>query len=176
MMAEVLSVKDRIVTEFEKVKNQERMRAERVQEIVREAFSQAVFEVKEGSGEIRAIAQNAISVTVEELKEKGKDAKESFANPFDAGAEKEKLKEQFTWLGKKLAELDSKLTARFSERLATAKQRLTEKARGWYGSLSEEKQAELESKFVEIKQTLLGKQQQIRQRLREMLQSTASKL
>ncbi len=175
-MTEVISVKDRIVTEFEKLKNQERIRAERVQEIVRQAFSQAVSEVKEGSGEMRAIAQDAISVTVEELKEKGKDAKEGFANSFDAGAEEEKLKEQFTWLGKKLAELDNKLTARFSERLAKAKQQLAEKARGWYGSLSEEKKAELENKFVEIKQTLLQRQQQIRQQLREMLQSTASKL
>jgi hypothetical protein len=175
-MSETVSVKERIAAKFEKVKSEERMRADRVQAIVREAFSQAIAEVKEGSGEIQSIAQDTFSNTLEELKEKAKEVKEGFAQPFDAGAEEEKLKEQFTWLGRKLAELDNKVSGPFNDRLAKLRLRLTEMAKGWYGSLNEETQTELEGKYVEAKRNLTDRQQQFRQRLKDLLQSTASKL
>lgn len=176
-MTEVVSGKNRIGAEFEKVKSKERDRAERVQGIVKQAFSQAVAEVKEGTGEIRAIAQDAFTVTVDDLKQQGNNLKQNFTTPQDGGeADAEKLKGQLTWLGRRLAALDTWLSARFNERFSVLKQRTTEKAQAWYGSLSEEKQAELEGRFTGIKITLIEKQQQIRHQLRTVLQSTASKL
>jgi hypothetical protein len=176
IMTEVVSGKNRIGVGFEKVKSKERDRAERVQGIVKEAFSQAVVEVKEGTGEIRAIAQDALTVTVDDLKQKGNNLKQNFTTPLDGEAEAEKLKGQLTWLGRQLAVLDTWLSARFNERFSVLKQRTTEKAQAWYGSLSEEKQAELEDRVTGIKMTLIEKQQQIRQQLRAVLQSTAAKL
>ena len=175
-MTEAVSVKNRIVTEFEKVRSKERERAERVQGIVKEAFSQAAIEVKEGTDEIRAIAQDTFTVTVEELKQKGTSLKENFTGSFDGNPGGEKLEEQLTGLGKQLAAFDTWLTAWLNDRFLVLKQRMTEKAKAWYGSLDEGKQAELEDRFARLKTTLMEKQHQIRQRLREMLQSTASKL
>ena len=50
-MSENTSVKERITAEIDKVKQQERVRVERVQGIMRDAFSQAVVEVKEGKSD-----------------------------------------------------------------------------------------------------------------------------
>jgi hypothetical protein len=55
------STKERITTEFQKAKSAERERAERIQEIVQEAFSKTLAEVKDGTGEIRGIFQENLS-------------------------------------------------------------------------------------------------------------------
>lgn len=174
-MSEDTSVKERITAEIDKVKQQERARAEKVQGIMREAFSQAVVEVKEGTGEIRTIAQTAFSETVEGLKEKGKNLQD-FKTSIESGVEEEKLKGQFFRLGQRLAALDSQLSAWYNARFAGLRQRFTTKATGWYSSLSEEQKADLRNKYSGAKTTFLAKQQEVRQRLRDLLQSTASKL
>jgi len=55
------STKERITTDFQKAKSLERERAERIQEIVQEAFSKTLAEVKDGTGEIRGIVQENFS-------------------------------------------------------------------------------------------------------------------
>jgi hypothetical protein len=55
------STKERITTDFQKAKSLERERAERIQEIVQEAFSKSFAEVKDGTGEIRGIIQENLS-------------------------------------------------------------------------------------------------------------------
>lgn len=55
------STKKRITTDFHKAKSAERERAERIQEIVQEAFSKTLAEVKDGTGEIRGIFQENLS-------------------------------------------------------------------------------------------------------------------
>ena len=55
------STKERITTDFQKAKSLERQRAERIQEIVQEAFSKTLAEVKDGTGEIRGIVRENFS-------------------------------------------------------------------------------------------------------------------
>ncbi len=70
------SVKDRITNDLQTAKSAGNLRAERIRDIVQSAVSQAVVELKEGSGEIRLVVQDAISAVIETLGEKGKAAKE----------------------------------------------------------------------------------------------------
>jgi len=53
--------KERITADFQKAKSLERERAERIQEIVQEAFSKTLAEVKDGTGEIRGIVRENLS-------------------------------------------------------------------------------------------------------------------
>lgn len=52
-----------IFANFHKVKAEGRQRVSRIQEVLRSAFSQVAIEIKEGSREIRAIAQNPSSTS-----------------------------------------------------------------------------------------------------------------
>lgn len=70
------SVKERITTDLEKAKTEGNVRAERIRGIVKNAVSQAIAELKEGSGEIGHIARDAVAAVIENLGEKGKAAKE----------------------------------------------------------------------------------------------------
>ncbi len=67
-------VKERIAEDFQKAKAEGSLRTERIREIVKLAVSQAVGEIKAGSGEIRAIAKDAIAAVIELVKEKGQEA------------------------------------------------------------------------------------------------------
>ncbi|UBF24619.1 hypothetical protein K9N68_23495 [Kovacikia minuta CCNUW1] len=64
------SMKDRIKTDFQKAKEQGKTRAQRIQEIMKAAFSEAVAEVKQGSGEIRLIAKDTLFAVTEKLDDK----------------------------------------------------------------------------------------------------------
>jgi len=64
------SVKERITTDLQKVKEQGSVRAERIREIVQTAVSEATIEFKEGSGEIRQLVKDAVAAVIENLKEK----------------------------------------------------------------------------------------------------------
>jgi hypothetical protein len=64
------SVKERITTDLQQVKEKGSVRAERIREIVQTAVSEATIEFKEGSGEIRQLVKDAVAAVIENLKEK----------------------------------------------------------------------------------------------------------
>jgi hypothetical protein len=70
------SVKDRIATDLEKAKAEGQLRSERIREIMRNAISQAVGELKAGSSELRLIIRDAIATLLDTSKEKGKELKD----------------------------------------------------------------------------------------------------
>jgi hypothetical protein len=70
------SIKETIAVELQKLKMEGSVRAERIREIVRDAVSQAVVELKGGSGEIRTIVKDAVNTVAETVGEKGKAAKD----------------------------------------------------------------------------------------------------
>jgi len=70
------SVKEQITADLEKAKAEGTLRTERIREIVKEAVSQAVAELKEGASEIRWVAKDAISTVISNLGEKGRESKE----------------------------------------------------------------------------------------------------
>lgn len=72
-------VKERIAADLQKAKQEGGLRTDRIREIVKQAVSQAVDEIKEGSGEIRTIAKDAIAAVIESVKEKGQEAKAEMA-------------------------------------------------------------------------------------------------
>ena len=55
------SIKDQITADLQKAKSEGKMRTDRIQGIVRDAFSQTIAEVKEGSGEIGSTVKQAFS-------------------------------------------------------------------------------------------------------------------
>ncbi|WP_068511190.1 hypothetical protein [Leptolyngbya sp. O-77] len=55
------SVKERIQEDLQKAKSEGRLRAERIREIVKTAVSEAVAEVSQGTGELKAIATDALT-------------------------------------------------------------------------------------------------------------------
>lgn len=68
-------VKERIAEDLQKAKQEGGLRTDRIREIVKQAVSQAVGEIKEGSGEIRTIARDAIAAVIDSVKERGHEAK-----------------------------------------------------------------------------------------------------
>lgn len=72
-------VKERIAADLQKAKEEGGLRTERIREIVKAAVSQAVGEIKAGSGEIRTIARDAIATVLESVKERGQEAKAEVA-------------------------------------------------------------------------------------------------
>lgn len=55
------SVKERIQEDLQKAKSEGSLRAERIREIVKSAVSEAVAEVSQGTGELKAIAKDALT-------------------------------------------------------------------------------------------------------------------
>ncbi|MBD2178633.1 histidine kinase [Pseudanabaena sp. FACHB-1998] len=61
-------VKEKITTNLDRAKSQGKIRAEHIREIVKDAVSQTVAELKEGSDEIGLIVKDAISTVIGDLK------------------------------------------------------------------------------------------------------------
>ncbi|MBE9167611.1 histidine kinase [Pleurocapsales cyanobacterium LEGE 06147] len=80
------SVKERITTDLQQVKEQGKLRAERIREIVQTAVSEAMIEFKEGSGEIRQIVRDAVSAVIDNLKEKDRTRAQEEVNASIEGA------------------------------------------------------------------------------------------
>src|ERR687886_699971 len=70
------SIKTQITNDLQKAKEEGKLRAERIREIVQSAVSQSASEFKEGSSEIRLTIKEAISTVIDSLKEKGGELKE----------------------------------------------------------------------------------------------------
>ncbi len=80
-------VKEKIAADLQKAKSEGGLRVERIREIVKSAVLQAVGEVKEGSGEIRTIATDAIAAVVDQVKEKGKEVNDDISASISASIE-----------------------------------------------------------------------------------------
>jgi flagellar hook assembly protein FlgD len=70
------TVKERIAQDLAQVKEKGNARTQKIREIVQVAVTDAVNEIKDGSGEIRTIAQEAVTTVIENFKSKGQQAKD----------------------------------------------------------------------------------------------------
>lgn len=66
------TVKERIAQDLAQVKEKGAARSQRIKEIVQAAVTEAVNEIKGGSGEIRNIATDAVTAVIENFTSKGK--------------------------------------------------------------------------------------------------------
>lgn len=69
------AIKDRITDDLQKAKQEGGLVADRIREIVKLAVTESVGEIKQGSGEIKTIARDAIAAVMELVKEKQHTAK-----------------------------------------------------------------------------------------------------
>jgi len=81
------SVRDRVSEDLQKARSEGGLRADRIKAIVKAAVSQAIAELKEGSGEIGTIARDAISAVADDVKGKGQDAAESLRASVEGAVE-----------------------------------------------------------------------------------------
>ncbi|MGA7936569.1 MAG: hypothetical protein WCA35_23645 [Kovacikia sp.] len=224
------SMKDRVTADFQKVKEEERTRSARVQKIIKDAFSEAASEVKQGSGEIRLIVKETLSAVVEKLDDNREATAEVGGNQPQASAQikfgrivqslKNRLvaylQQEYATLSRqsaglkdrlsplqtkfterygdrvaeaktRIADLDAKLVGRYGDRYTIAKQRL-ENFKLWYGDtlvqaesvgpgLLQQKQAKFEGEVVANAGISVAKQeQQIKQRIKQFIQTTVTKL
>jgi hypothetical protein len=144
--------KERLNAEFQKAKEEGRMRIERIQGIVQEAFSQTLAEVKDGSGEIRAIVKETLSETLDVANETGEERTETVQKTPSTSSkslilaifkaiksrlfvylhqEYTTLPAQYAKLKNQAVNLDTNLTERYGDRYVAVKQRL-EKGAAWY--------------------------------------------
>ena len=70
------TIKERITQDLAQVKETGGARTQRIREIVKVAVAEAVNEIKGGSGEIRNIAQDAVTAVIQDFKTKGQQAKD----------------------------------------------------------------------------------------------------
>ena len=70
------SKKERIVADLQKAKETGTLKTENIREIIKNAISEAVSEVKSGRTEIASLVQDAISAVTETVKESGSELKE----------------------------------------------------------------------------------------------------
>jgi phage host-nuclease inhibitor protein Gam len=68
-------IKERITQDLGQVKEKGGARTQKIREIVKAAVGDAVSEIKDGSVEIRTIAQDAVTAVMEHFQSKGNDAK-----------------------------------------------------------------------------------------------------
>lgn len=155
------SVKERVSADLQKAKSEGKMRVERIQDIVRDAFSQALGEVKEGSSEIRVIAQETLSETFKRINNTGEGQGDTveqapstrtefiiqtifkeikirlFANLHQTYTG---LPEQYTKLKERAVNLDANLTERYGDRYGATKQRMKDLT-AWYNTVKVQAEA-----------------------------------
>lgn len=155
------SEKYRMTTELQKAKSEGIMRVERIQEIVRDAFSQTIAEVQEGSAEIQPVFKVIKTQLFARLHQKYSEFKTQTVN------------------------LDANLTERYGDRYIAVKQRL-EKVAAWYTTVTaqartmeptilQQKQAKVENKLGEAGVTLAQKERHVKQQLKELWQTAVTK-
>lgn len=81
------SVKEKVVENLQKAKQEGNLRIDRIREIVKSAVAQAMTELKVGSGEIKTIAKDAVSGVTEVVKEKGESAKDEVVASIEGAIE-----------------------------------------------------------------------------------------
>jgi hypothetical protein len=190
------SIKSQMKTDFQQAKVQGGNRISRIRAIIRDAASQTVAEVKQGSGEIQGIAKGTFSTVVETLTdeptEPNSDAKSASLTLKQLVAKvfavvKTKLSRQ---VKQQATKIDSELNERYGDRYETSKQNLgkgldqaaeryrqaiaTAKAQG--SVPLHQKQAEIQEKVGSVGAAAARKEQQIKQYLKSVFQTKAAKL
>jgi metal-responsive CopG/Arc/MetJ family transcriptional regulator len=79
--------KNRIKDALEQAKQQGQLRSEKIKEIVRNAVSESILEVKEGRKDIAALVQNAVAALLETVREEGGEIKEEIAATLEGAVE-----------------------------------------------------------------------------------------
>jgi len=206
------SIKDRVATDFQKVKAESGTRATRIREIIQTAVSQTVGEVKAGSGEIGAIAKDTFSTVVENLNETVKtqpQPEENAASAPEASTSTQPeiqprslLVTLLNAIGYKLShQLKSQVanfdttsakryvvdaTSRFEPRYTAIKQRLG-KIVTWYNVTKataeaqgtdplQQRQTQVEHQVGTVGAAVAKQEQQIRQQVKQFLQTAASRM
>jgi hypothetical protein len=116
------AIKEKVTTNLQKAKSEGSVRVARIREILQTAASQAVSEVKAGSGEIGQIAKETIADA---------QSTEEFA----------KVKDQYVGFKARLVNLDDRLNTRYGDRYQTVKQQVAkywETAKAWYSKTKAE--------------------------------------
>lgn len=81
------SRKDKIINNLQQAKQTGQLKTENIKEIVKNAVSEAVSEVKEGRSEISDLVQDAIAATVEIFKDKQGEVKEEVSASIEGAIE-----------------------------------------------------------------------------------------
>lgn len=200
------SIKEVIATDLQKAKSEGSTRVARIRNILQEAAVQALAEVKEGSGEIRTIAKDSFSTVVEAISEEPnsappENASEAAQPATDTEPQASPRNGTKTLLIKLYAAIRKQVLAQFTDRVARVDQQLTDHYGDRYAALKQRwghfvtayqsakataveqesdpvqaKQAEVADRAGEIGVAVAQKEQQIRQQLKDFLQTTAAKI
>lgn len=81
------SIKDKISTDLQRIKEEGSSRTDKIRQIVRSAVSEAVGELKGGSTEIRTVVKDAVSAVLENFQGKTQTAKEEVAASIEGAIE-----------------------------------------------------------------------------------------
>jgi hypothetical protein len=68
--------KEKITSDLNKIKEEGKLRRDRIKEILQSAVSQAISELKEGQSEVRSVVKDAVVTAVETFQEKGGELKD----------------------------------------------------------------------------------------------------
>jgi phosphosulfolactate synthase (CoM biosynthesis protein A) len=195
-------IKTQLKTNIETVKAQGSTRAARIRDILKSAASETIAEVKQGTGDMRAIATDTFSTVVNTLDESEIN---STTQPVsaesvrtDASSSKSLLTKLFLALKTRLVtqvkhqavKLDDGLGARYGDRYQTSKERLhqvagqvaqryqqeiaTAKAQG--STPLQHTQARMHERAGAFGAVAARTEQQIKARLKSLVQTTVTKL
>jgi hypothetical protein len=189
------SIQDRLKTDWQKAKATSSSRLERVRNIIQVAATEAVTEVKAGSGELGAIAQDSLTNVVSNW-QLGPSQSSSSGEP-DATAPTTlksrllavltKLKEQI-WqrIQPRVVDLNENLTNRYGDRYETLKHQVETvktkyvdaRAKGEMpiAEAVQHQQTKLETRAAAAGEAAARQEQQIRQRVKDFVQATATKI
>jgi hypothetical protein len=159
------SIKDRFAANFEKAKSTGKPRVDRIREIFQNAAAQAMAEVKEGSGEVQEIAKDTFSAISEDL---GGTREGAEPSETDASVRLKALLANVINLVKRRFD---RAVAWYDSTKAQAEASDSVSPHAW-----EQKKAEVENKVGEAGAIVANKEQQVRQHLKDLLQTAAAKL
>ena len=190
-------IKTQLQSDFKNAKVQGSTRVARIRDILRSAASQTFDEVKQGSGEIREIATGRFSTVIDTLDE-GQTNPSSETNVADTRPLKPLLAKLFTAVKTRLVtqfkyravKLDDDLGERYGDRYQTGKQRLDQvtgqMAERYHQAIAEAKaqgstpfaqtQAGIQDQAGAFGTAAARTEQQIKQRLKSLWQTTTTKL
>lgn len=190
-------IKTQLQTDFQNAKVQASTRVARIRDILRSAASQTIDEVKQGSGEIREIATGRFSTVIDTL-DNGETNPSSEAYSTDQrpvkpllvrlfAAVKTRLVTQFKY---QTVKLDDDLGGRYGDRYQAGKQRLdqvaSQMAERYHQAIAKAKaqgstpfaqtQAGIQDQAGAFGTAAARTEQQIKQRLKSLWQTTTNKL
>lgn len=159
------SLKDRLTADFEKAKATGKPRVARVLEAFRNAASQAIVEVKEGSGEVSDIAKDTFSAISEDL-----NSTRDKATEVPNADSSIRLKALLVNVVEAVKQGFNKAVAWYDATKAQAEATDATSPKVW-----EHEKAEVETKVGAAGAALAKKEQQVQQQLKEILQAATKR-